>query len=340
MSSEDQVLDGRFQLLSRLGAGGMGSVWLAEDRTLRRTVALKELVPHVSTLNLTESRERALVEARAMARVNHPAIVGIHDLFFTGADPWIVMEYIRGRSLAAIIRDQSLDERAIAAIGLRILSGLHAVHDARIVHRDVKPENIVVGADDRIVLVDFGIAKISGDMRLTARSTVLGTTEYMAPERILGDPGRAGRRSLVAGRHAVSCPGGLFAVPAGRRAGSRADDRRGAARRSATSCPAGQARQGHPPAAGKEAIAPAVRRGSRRCPRGGPGRPRRGRTGADATLAGTRTGRPGRGADLAGSGPGARGGPFPPGRYAHPAGSRPGRRRCRTRGRNWRTPGR
>ena len=258
----------------------MGSVWLAEDRILRRTVALKELVPHVSTLNLAESRERALVEARAMARVNHPAIVGIHDLFFTGADPWIVMEYIRGRSLAAIIRDQSLDERAIAAIGLRILSGLCAVHDAKIVHRDVKPENIVVGADDEIVLVDFGIAKISGDIRLTARSTVLGTTEYMAPERILGDPvgPAADLWSLgVTLFHALEGyspflrdgepgPGPTIAAVL------RDDPPRPARPRLAPGSSSG---------CWKRSRRAAVRRGSRRSPRVGPRRPRRGQAGAD-----------------------------------------------------------
>jgi eukaryotic-like serine/threonine-protein kinase len=189
-SEPHQVLHGRYHLLCQLGQGGMGSVWLAEDRRLKRAVALKELVPHSGGLDLQESRARALVEARAMARVRHPAIVRIHDLFFTGDDPWIVMEYINGRSLADKIADGLLDERKVAAIGLMVLQGLRAVHAAGVVHRDVKPANILVAEDDSIFLVDFGIAKIAGDMALTGQSKMLGTIEFMAPERILGVPAR------------------------------------------------------------------------------------------------------------------------------------------------------
>ena len=186
MTSEGQILIGRYRLVSRLGQGGMGSVWKATDQLLERTVALKELVPHVSGLDLAESRARAQVEARAMARVKHPAIVRIHDLFSVGGDPWIVMEYISGRSLADIIREKPLDEQAVAAIGLPVLQGLKAAHAANMVHRDVKPANIVVAGDGSIFLVDFGIAKIAGETSLTGYSRVLGTTEFMAPERLRG----------------------------------------------------------------------------------------------------------------------------------------------------------
>src|SRR5262245_23514376 len=108
----------------------MGSVWLAEGLLLERSVALKELVQEVRASDLEERRIRALQEARAMARVRHPAIVPIHDVFFIGDDPWIVMEYISGRSLYDLIKDQDqvLDERTIAEIGLHVMRGLTAVH--------------------------------------------------------------------------------------------------------------------------------------------------------------------------------------------------------------------
>lgn len=176
------LLNERFRLVYKLGAGGMGSVWLAEDQLLERSVALKELIPHVGATDLPERRARALQEARAMARVRHQAIVPIHDVFFIDDDPWIVMEYISGRSLHDIIKQQTLDERSIARIGLQVLRGLVAVHRANVVHRDVKPTNILVADDDSIFLVDFGIARIAGDASLTGQS-IVGTLDFLAPER-------------------------------------------------------------------------------------------------------------------------------------------------------------
>jgi eukaryotic-like serine/threonine-protein kinase len=176
------LLNERFRLVYKLGAGGMGSVWLAEDQLLERSVALKELIPHAGATDLPERRARALQEARAMARVRHQAIVPIHDVFFIDDDPWIVMEYISGRSLHDIIKQQTLDERSIARIGLQVLRGLVAVHRANVVHRDVKPTNILVADDDSIFLVDFGIARIAGDASLTGQS-IVGTLDFLAPER-------------------------------------------------------------------------------------------------------------------------------------------------------------
>jgi hypothetical protein len=192
MTSEQRTLHDRYRLVYKLGAGGMGSVWLAEDRWLKRTVALKELVQHVQGADLEERRARALQEARAMARVRHPAIVSIHDVFFDDGDPWIVMEYVSGKSLDAIIKEANragrvLEESAIASIGLPVLRGLTAAHRANVVHRDVKPANILVADDGSIFLVDFGIAKITGDVSLTGKHTVLGTIEFLAPERLRGE---------------------------------------------------------------------------------------------------------------------------------------------------------
>lgn len=184
-SEPGQVLNSRFRLVKKLGAGGMGSVWLAEDVWLERPVALKELArTSGGDAVRNEGRRRVLHEARALARVRHPAIVPIHDLFFAGDDPWIVMEYIGGQSLAEVIAKGPLDELSIARIGLQVLRGLIAMHGAGIVHRDVKPANIVVADDSSVWLVDLGIAKITGDPSLTGVTTIMGTLEYMSPERL------------------------------------------------------------------------------------------------------------------------------------------------------------
>jgi serine/threonine protein kinase len=179
--AEPVVLNGRYRLAYKLGDGGMGSVWLADDTLLDRSVALKQLIPRAGASGLTERRMRALQEARAMARVRHPAIVPIHDVFFIDDDPWIVMEYINGRSLHYLIKERTLDERTTARVGLQVLRGLIAVHRAGVVHRDVKPTNILV-ADDSVFLVDFGIARIAGDASLTGQA-IVGTPDFLAPER-------------------------------------------------------------------------------------------------------------------------------------------------------------
>jgi eukaryotic-like serine/threonine-protein kinase len=176
------LLNGRYQLAYKLGDGGMGSVHLAHDTLLDRSVALKELISRGGATDLGDRRMRAVQEARAMARVRHPTIVPIHDVFFIDDDPWIVMEYINGRSLHDIIKEEeTLDERFIARIGLQVLRGLMAVHRAGVVHRDVKPANILV-ADESVFLVDFGIARIAGDPTLT-RQSIVGTPDFLAPER-------------------------------------------------------------------------------------------------------------------------------------------------------------
>lgn len=182
--TEPRILKSRYRLVYQLGAGGMGSVWLAEDQWLQRPVAIKELTRlGVRADDLEERRKRVFQEARALARVRHPAIVPIHDLFIDGGDPWIVMEYISGRSLDKIIRSGQMDQQSIVKIGLHVLSGLTAVHRAAVVHRDVKPANILVADDGSVFLVDFGIARIGGDPSLTGQS-IVGTIEYMAPERL------------------------------------------------------------------------------------------------------------------------------------------------------------
>ncbi|WP_067140924.1 serine/threonine-protein kinase [Microtetraspora malaysiensis] len=181
-----RIVQGRYELRSRLGMGGMGTVWLAWDRTLRRSVALKEVVLAAYGEDMAVRRKRALREARAAAGIRHPAVVHIYDAFMDDGSPWIVMAYIEGASLDRRIERQILSEREIARVGRDVLAGLAAVHEAKVLHRDVKPANIIVDPKDQVFLVDFGIARISGEHGLTSTNMLLGTVEFMAPERIDG----------------------------------------------------------------------------------------------------------------------------------------------------------
>ncbi|MGV9595217.1 protein kinase domain-containing protein [Streptosporangium sandarakinum] len=183
-----RIIGGRYELRSRLARGGMGTVWLAWDRTLQRSVALKEVVLAPYGEDMTVRRKRALREARAAARIRHPAVVHVYDAIMDDESPWIVMSYIEGTSLERRIERQTLSEREIARVGRDVLAGLTAVHDAQVLHRDVKPANIIVDSEDRVFLVDFGIARISGERGLTSANTLIGTVEFMAPERIEGQP--------------------------------------------------------------------------------------------------------------------------------------------------------
>ncbi|WP_182907212.1 protein kinase domain-containing protein [Microbispora sp. H13382] len=186
MASPGRMIRDRYELRSQLGRGGMGTVWLAKDRMLGRLVALKEIALTPYGERIEVQRARALREARSLARIGHPAIAGIYDVFEEGGSPWIVMVYVEGGSLDDLMRRRRLSEGEIATMGREVLAGLTAAHAAHVLHRDVKPANIVVGHDGRAVLVDFGIAHIVGESGLTSRSTLLGTTEFMAPERVDG----------------------------------------------------------------------------------------------------------------------------------------------------------
>ncbi|OPG13565.1 hypothetical protein B1L11_07555 [Microbispora sp. GKU 823] len=186
MAGPGRVIRDRYELRSQLGRGGMGTVWLAKDRMLGRLVALKEIALTPYGEGLAVQRVRAMREARSLARIRHPAIAEIYDVFEEGGSPWIVMVYVEGGSLDDLIGRRTLSEREIAALGRDVLAGLTAAHAAHVLHRDVKPANIVVGRDGKVVLVDFGIAQIVGESGLTSHSILLGTSEFMAPERIEG----------------------------------------------------------------------------------------------------------------------------------------------------------
>ncbi|MES9507013.1 protein kinase [Streptomyces sp. NPDC000609] len=192
-----RVIDDRFELVNRLGSGGMGMVWRAHDLALHRDVALKEVRPPDPALaeNDPESarllRERVLREARALARLDHPGVVTVHHIVDggDGTYPWIVMELVPGASLAERLAEGTLTPAEAAGLGRGVLSALRAAHAAGILHRDVKPANVLLRADGSPVLTDFGIAAIRESTSLTATGSIIGSPDYMAPERIRGDEG-------------------------------------------------------------------------------------------------------------------------------------------------------
>lgn len=188
---EGNVLAGRYRLESVVGRGGMGTVWRARDETLDREVAVKEVVlpAGLSDDERDNRHRRTLREARASARLNHPGVVTVHDVVDEDGRPWIVMELVRARSLQDIVdEDGPLPPGRVATIGRQVAGALRAAHAIGILHRDVKPANVLVADDDRAVLTDFGIAQLAGDATLTATGMVMGSPAYMSPERVNGDP--------------------------------------------------------------------------------------------------------------------------------------------------------
>ncbi|WP_053847714.1 serine/threonine-protein kinase [Streptomyces sp. NRRL B-24085] len=189
-----RLIAGRYRLLAKLGHGGMGTVWRAKDETVDREVAVKEpRVPdHLPERERGNAFERMRREARAAARLDHPAVVNVHDVAVVDGRPWIVMELVQGRSLGDALQEGTLGAREAAKIGLEVLGALEAAHAAGILHRDVKPDNVLLGRHDRVVLTDFGIAQIEGETSLTDTGGFVGSPEFIAPERVLGQrPGPA-----------------------------------------------------------------------------------------------------------------------------------------------------
>jgi serine/threonine protein kinase len=187
----DGVIAARYRLVSLIGEGAMGRVWAARDELLGRDVAVKELTPPagMAEAGRAERRTRVISEARAIARLDHPNIVRVHDVLHQRGEPWIVMELVAGRSLAdAIGTDGPMAPERVAEIGLAVLGALCAAHAAGVLHRDVKPANVLLARDGRVVLTDFGLAKADGDSSMTNPSAVLGSPAYLAPERALDQP--------------------------------------------------------------------------------------------------------------------------------------------------------
>ncbi|MCX4764422.1 protein kinase [Streptomyces sp. NBC_01275] len=190
-----RLLAGRYRLGDVLGRGGMGTVWRAEDETLGRTVAVKEL-RFPGNIDDDEKRRlitRTLREAKAIARIRNNSAVTVFDVVDEDDRPWIVMELVEGKSLAEVIREDGvLEPRRAAEVGLAILDVLRSAHREGILHRDVKPSNVLIAEDGRVVLTDFGIAQVEGDPSITSTGMLVGAPSYISPERARGHkPGPA-----------------------------------------------------------------------------------------------------------------------------------------------------
>ena len=175
------MIAGRYRVLEEAGRGGMGSVWRCVDERLGREVAVKQVgrMPGESVTH----RARALREARSSAALNHPNVVSVYDAVAEDEHVWLVMEYVRGRTLAQIIREEgALPPARVAWLGAQVADGLAAAHARGTIHRDVKPGNVLVTDDDRARISDFGIARTAGDDTLTQSGMVTGTPTYFAPE--------------------------------------------------------------------------------------------------------------------------------------------------------------
>lgn len=189
----ERLLAGRYRLRAVIGRGGMGAVWRARDELLNRDVAVKEIVwpAHLDAEEREMARRRAVREAQLAARVRHPNVVGVYDIVEEGDRPFIVMELVPFRSLRdAVAEDGPMPPAEAARVGLNVLAALRAVHEVGVVHRDVKPANILLGPEGQVVLADFGIAKAADSPALTISGVLLGSPSYLAPERARG--GRAG----------------------------------------------------------------------------------------------------------------------------------------------------
>ncbi|MFE3258944.1 protein kinase [Nocardia sp. NPDC059091] len=191
MNSGRAMVDGRFELIEPLGSGGMGTVWRAYDIALHREVALKEVRAEGDAGSAEVQRERVLREARALARITHPNVVAIHHIVDTPAEkhPWIVMELVAGGSLADRMDEGPMSPGQAAWVGRGILAGLRAAHAVGVLHRDVKPPNVLLRTDGSPVLTDFGIAAVNDLTGLTSTGSVVGSLPYVAPERLQGHEG-------------------------------------------------------------------------------------------------------------------------------------------------------
>jgi eukaryotic-like serine/threonine-protein kinase len=189
---EGRLVAGRYRLLERIGRGGMGTVWRAEDELLARQVAVKKLhppQPHMDDDELATVFERTRREARAAARISHPNVIVVHDVVDDAGLPTIVMEYVPSVTLGERLKKEgALAPAEAARIGRGMIAALRAAHRAGVLHRDVKPGNVLLGEDSRVVLTDFGIAQASGTSTLTRTGELIGSIDFLSPERIRGAP--------------------------------------------------------------------------------------------------------------------------------------------------------
>jgi eukaryotic-like serine/threonine-protein kinase len=183
------LIGGRYTLRAAVGHGGMGTVWRAADTLLRRDVAIKEVIlpPGLAPSDRDAMYERTMREARAAAALQHPAVVQVYDVVHENGRPWIVMELLDARSLAdMVIEDGPVPPRVVAKIGIALLGALEVAHAAGVLHRDVKPANVLICSDGRCVLTDFGVARMPTDVQLTTPGMVLGSPHFISPERAMG----------------------------------------------------------------------------------------------------------------------------------------------------------
>lgn len=183
----EQLIARRYQLLRELGRGGMGVVWEGRDTLLNRPIAVKEVLlpPGVPPADQERLLLRTAREARNAARLNHPSVVAIYDVVEEDGRPWIIMELVRAPSIEQVVASTgALPVRQAADVGRQVLSALRAAHEAGILHRDVKPSNILLDDEGRAVLTDFGIAMAEGDSSLTSTGMVTGSPSFLAPERV------------------------------------------------------------------------------------------------------------------------------------------------------------
>src|SRR3954453_20205113 len=183
----------RYRLEERIGAGAMGAVWRATDELLNRTVAVKELLAAAVPARggaLEESRQRILREGRIGARLQHPHVISMFDVVVHEDSPWLVMEYLPSQSLAQkLTAEGALPPLEVADIGRQVADGLAAAHKAGVVHRDIKPGNVLLGDDGRVKLTDFGVSRAVDDVQLTRTGLIAGTPAFLAPEVARGqDP--------------------------------------------------------------------------------------------------------------------------------------------------------
>ena len=199
LTAPGRLVAGRYRLVSQIGGGGMGTVWLARDELLGRQVAIKQVLPpmNADAREAERQKERALREGRIAARLSTPHAISVYDVAVESDQPWLVMEYLPSRSLAEVLaEDGLLRVEQAAQIGAQVADGLAATHAAGIVHRDVKPANILIGQGDRVdgvvKITDFGISHASGDVTLTQTGQITGTPAFLAPEVAQGEePGPA-----------------------------------------------------------------------------------------------------------------------------------------------------
>ncbi|MEV7091599.1 protein kinase [Amycolatopsis sp. NPDC051045] len=194
MSDEGRLVAGRYRIAGRIGTGAMGAVWQAQDEVLGRTVAIKQLLlqPHLDEHDAEDARQRTMREGRIAARLHHPNAISVFDVVTDDSgQPCLIMEYLNSTSLAAVLQERrTLPPTEVARIGAQVAAALREAHAVGIVHRDIKPGNILLGANGVVKITDFGISRAKDDVTVTKTGMIAGTPAYLAPEvAIGGEPG-------------------------------------------------------------------------------------------------------------------------------------------------------